>query len=203
MAEARSARPAPRPRGGNKVEFWSGKILYPVIVVLLVLTGFFAMAILPRMLDRGHPMVGKAAPTFALPVLPGTVVPKTDGTVTPPIDLAALKGKVVVLDFWAPWCAPCRAEMPELDKVATKLSAEGVAFVGVMVDGDPDDARDFVRGQHIGYPQARDEAGTAASAYKVQTLPSLVVVDRNGVVRAYHVGTWDGDDVEAAVRAAM
>jgi cytochrome c biogenesis protein CcmG/thiol:disulfide interchange protein DsbE len=186
-----------------KVEFWNGKVLYPAIVVLLVLSGFFALAILPRLLDRGHPLVGKPAPEFSLSVLPGTVVPKTDGTATPPIDLAHLKGQVVVLDFWAPWCGPCRVEMPELDKVSRKLASDGVTFVGVMVDGDQGEARDFVKTQNIAYAQGRDDEQRAQQAYGVETLPSIVVIDRQGIVRAYHPGTWDAEEVEAAVRAAM
>ena len=183
-----------------KVEFWSGKVLYPAIVVLLVLSGFFALAILPRLLDGSHPMVGKNAPEFVLPMLPGAV---PQGAPTAPIALSSLRGRVVVLDFWAPWCKPCRQEMPELDKLARKLGAEPVTFLGVMVDGDPLDARDFVRSMNIGYAQIEDETGRASQDYRVKTLPSIVIVDKVGVVRVYHSGTWDGEEVEAAIRSAM
>jgi cytochrome c biogenesis protein CcmG/thiol:disulfide interchange protein DsbE len=183
-----------------RVEFWSGKILYPVIVVLLVLSGFFALAILPRLVDTSHPLVGQAAPEFVLPVLPGTVQP---GASTAPVALSSLRGRVVVLDFWAPWCKPCRQEMPELDKLSKKLGAEPVTFLGVMVDGDPLDARELIKALSIGYAQIDDETGKASKDYRVQTLPSIVIIDKLGTVRAYHVGTWDGDEVEAAVRAAL
>jgi thiol-disulfide isomerase/thioredoxin len=179
-----------------KVEFWSGKVLYPAIVVLLVLSGFFAMAILPRLVDGSHPMVGRPAPEFALPLL---AVPSK------PFDgkLSSLRGKVVVLDFWAPWCKPCRAEMPELDALARKLATEDVAIVGVMVDGDSMDARMFLKDANIGYVQLEDDKGQASHDYAVRSLPSIVVIDKQGTVRSYHSGVWTGEEVEDAIRRAM
>ena len=184
-----------------KVEFWSGKILYPAIVVLLVLSGFFALAILPRLLERSHPMVGKPAPEVNLPVIPGTPSDPATSTRTA-LALSSLRGKVVVLDFWAPWCSPCREEMPELDRLSRKLSAEGVTFVGVMVDGDPIQARDFVQQAGIGYAQLDDD-GKAARDYGVRSLPSIIVIDRQGTVRSYRSGYAPGEEVEDAIRRAM
>jgi thiol-disulfide isomerase/thioredoxin len=173
---------------------------YPVAVVLLVLAGFVALAILPRILEGSHPLVGRPVPTMTLPLLSGVAPPA--GSPNQPVDLASLRGKVVVLDFWAPWCGPCRAEMPELDKLSRKLEGEGVTFVGVMVDGDPIHAREVLKNGKIGYLQLEDD-GHGASAFNVKTLPSIVIVDRQGTIRAYHSGMWGADEVEAAIRRAM
>ncbi len=200
---APSTRPARtekkrKPSKSNNVEFWSGKVLYPAIVVLFVLSGFFGMAILPRILEQTHAMVGKPAPALSLPVLAGT----GDGA-KGPIDLASLRGRVVVLDFWAPWCGPCRHEMPVLDKLARKLAQQGVMVVGVLVDEDRLGAREFLKQAGIAYPQLEDENGRAARAFAVKTLPSLVVIDRNGTVRSYRTGFASEEDVEEAIRRAM
>lgn len=170
------------------------------IVILAVLLGLFAMAILPRILEQSHPMVGKPMPALVLPSLAGA--PTLDGAAT--LDLAALKGKVVVLDFWAPWCGPCKHEMPLLDKVAKRFGPEGVIVVGVLVDPDRDGARDVVKGLQLGYPQLDDAAkGEAARAFSVHSLPTLVVVDKNGTVRSYRTGFSPEEDLENAIRRAM
>jgi thiol-disulfide isomerase/thioredoxin len=173
---------------------------HQAIVILLIVAAVFAFAVLPRLLERHHPMEGKAAPTWTLPVLPGTKPPSS--TVTPPVDLASLRGKVVVLDFWAPWCGPCREEMPTLNNLARKLAGESVVVIGVMVDGDRLDAVDFLKSAHIDYPQVEDD-GQASHAYGVKTLPSIVILDKSGTVRTFHSGTWGEADVEKAIRAAM
>ena len=169
------------------------------IVILAVLLGLFAMAILPRILVQSHPMVGKLVPALALPRLDGA--PTLDGAAQ--VDLASLKGKVVVLDFWAPWCGPCKHEMPVLDKLAKRLGPD-VVVVGVLVDLDRDGARDVVKALQLGYPQLDDAAkGEAARAFDVHTLPTLVVVDKNGTVRSYRTGFSPEEDVENAIRRAM
>ncbi len=173
---------------------------HQAIVILLIVAAFFAFAVLPKLLSAHHPMEGKAAPNWTLPVLPGTKPPSS--TITPPIDLASLRGKVVVLDFWAPWCGPCREEMPTLNVLAHKLANESVVVIGVMVDGDRLDAVDFLKQSKIDYPQVEDD-GQASNAYGVKTLPSIVILDKTGTVRTFHSGTWGLDELEKAVRAAM
>jgi len=170
------------------------------IVILAVLLGLFAMAVLPRILEQSHPMVGKPVPAIALPRLDGA--PTLEGAAS--VDLSALKGKVVVLDFWAPWCGPCKHEMPVLDKLAKRFGPEGVVVVGVLVDQDRDGARDVVKALQLGYPQLDDALhGTAAKVFGVHTLPTLVIVDRSGNVRSYRTGFSPEEDLEAAIKRAM
>lgn len=170
------------------------------MVFLAVALGFFAMGVLPRLFEQTHPMVGKPVPAVALPGLVGAPAASAG---TAAIDLAAQKGRVVVLDFWAPWCAPCRHEMPVLDKLARKFAADGVVVVGVLVDIDRDGARRVLSQLGIAYPQLDDEKGDAARAFSVSTLPTLVVVDREGKVRSYRTGFSPEEDVEAAIKRAL
>lgn len=171
------------------------------MVVLAIALGFFAMAILPRLLEQNHAMVGKQVPALKLPGLhqpmPGAV-----GQSTPGVDLGALRGKVVVLDFWAPWCGPCKHEMPVLDKLAKKHASD-VVVIGVLVDPDLDGARDVLRALKIEYPQVEDDRRAAASAFTVHALPTLVVIDRNGTVRSYRTGYSPEEDMEAAIERAL
>ncbi len=174
------------------------EVTTPIMVVLAVVLGFFAMAILPRLLEQSHAMVGKAAPALSLPALEGA--PQLAGKL--PVDLAALKGKVVVLDFWAPWCTPCKHEMPVLDKLAKKLGPD-VVVLGVLVDPDLDGARAVLSRLQIGYPQVEDDRHAASRAFSVNVLPTLVVIDRNGTVRSYRTGVSPEEDVEDAIKRAM
>jgi thiol-disulfide isomerase/thioredoxin len=165
----------------------------PIMVVLAVVLGFFAMAILPRLLEQSHAMVGKPAPALTLPALHGGKAG---------LDLTTLRGKVVVLDFWAPWCQPCKHEMPVLDKLAKKLGPD-VVVVGVLVDPDLDGARAVISRLQIGYDQVEDDKRTAARAYSVSVLPTLVVIDKQGTVRSYRTGYSPEEDVEDAIKRAM
>lgn len=162
------------------------------MVILAIVVGFFAMAILPRLLEQNHAMVGRPVPALTLPGL-------TSGKA---IDLASLKGKVVVLDFWAPWCGPCKHEMPVLNKLAQK-HANDVVVIGVLVDPDLDGARAVLKNLAITYPQVEDDRRTAAAAFAVHALPTLVVIDRNGTVRSYRTGYSPEEDMEAAIERAL
>ncbi len=143
---------------------------------------------------RSSPMVGRPAPAFALAVVGGAGADEHDR-----IDLSALRGRTVVLDFWASWCPPCRASVPALDAFAS--SHPEVIVVGVNVETDR--RAGFVRGAHedLGatYPTVHDEAGALQQAYGIQNLPTLLVVDGQGVVTDAHVGAVDERWLEAHV----
>lgn len=180
-----------------------GRWTYPATVVLLVVAGFFGLAVLPRVLAGTHELVGKQVPPIAMPVLWESSPKPAAPAGARSFDLASLKGNVVVLDFWAPWCGPCKHEMPILDGLARKMSKDGVLVVGVLVDPDREGALALLRGLGIGYPQLEDAEGKAQRAFDVQTLPSLVVLDRSGKIVSYHTGFTPEEDLEDEIKRAM
>jgi len=119
------------------------------------------------------------------PELRGTTL---DGTA---LDLASMRGSVVVVNFWASWCAPCRAESPNLVAVSEATRDSGVRFVGVNVKDDHDDAVRFDRVHDVGYPSLYDQPGTLLTRfreYAPQTPPTTLVLDRQGRVAARFIG---------------
>ncbi|MQA27138.1 MAG: redoxin domain-containing protein [Micromonosporaceae bacterium] len=102
-------------------------------------------------------------------------------------ELRKLRGTVVVLNFWASWCAPCRLEAPELQQVHTKTKADGVEFVGVNIRDDKDKALAFDDSFGIAYPSLYDPPGRTAIQFRQvppNTIPATIVIDREGRVAA-------------------
>ena len=137
--------------------------------------------------------VGRLAPNFALPQLDGRVV-----------KLSALRGKVVLLNFWATWCAPCRLEMPWLADLSRHYRGRGLEVIGVaMDDDDREGIARFVRDRHIDYPILLKD-GAVASAYGgVRFLPQTFLIGRNrkALSRAYGLSTRDA--FEASIKRAI
>ncbi len=122
--------------------------------------------------------VGEPAPPFALPEM--------DGAET--VALADLSGKVVVLDFWASWCAPCREALPFYSGLHREFSDRGLVVLAVNVDVDLEDAPRFLERLSLAQPTVRDADWQVGRRYGVAVLPASVVIDRGGVVRGRHVG---------------
>ena len=101
--------------------------------------------------------------------------------------LRKLRGSVVVLNFWASWCAPCRLEAPELQRAYQKTREDGVAFYGVSIRDDKDKARAFDESFNITYPSLYDPPGRTAILFRQvppNTIPATIVIDRKGRVAA-------------------
>jgi len=126
------------------------------------------------------PSAGLARPAAGEPA-PALVLPELDGT---PFDLAALRGKVVLVNFWATWCPPCREEMPALDALYARFRARGVELVGVSVDRRRDRPAVEKAAARLHYPVGLLAEATSDGFGKQAALPVTYVVDRDGKVRA-------------------
>ena len=126
-----------------------------------------------------HQLVGKPAPNFKLPLLEGGEV-----------ELAELKGKnIVLLDFWATWCGPCRAVMPTLESVSKKYESKGVRYLAVNLREDPSTIQGYLKKAGLDIEVPLDKDGSVADAYHVKGIPTMAIVDKAGVVREVHVGS--------------
>lgn len=103
------------------------------------------------------------------------------------------RGKIVLINFWATWCPPCREEMPSMDRLYRKHREQGFVMVAVSVDADPGVVPPFVREHKLGFAVALDPKMEAANVYGVRALPSSFIVDKKGMMAALALGprTWD------------
>ena len=133
--------------------------------------------------------VGAAAPAFTLPGLR----PEDGASVNP----ADYRGKVVYVDFWASWCAPCLISTPLLNELRNKLVQQGKPFeiVAVNVDKDPEDGIDFLLDEPVQYVTVSDPQGRTPSGYEVAAMPTAFLVDADGTIRLIHEG-FKSSDIE-------
>ncbi len=154
----------------------------PSLLAASLLAMFVALCVIAS--PSAHALeVGDRAPDFALPALDGK------GTVS----LAQHRGKVVYLDFWASWCAPCLKAVPEIETMRKELGNAGFAVVAVNLDQTPKKALRFLEKNPVGYPSASDPKGRLPKQYGVDTMPTSYVIDGEGVIRHVHRGFQRGD----------
>lgn len=137
---------------------------------------------------------GQAAPAFSLPRASGDTVA-----------LAALRGRVVYVDFWASWCAPCKRSFPFMNDLQQRYAAQGLEVVAVNVDRKREDADRFLRQVPAAFTVVFDPAGSAPAAFGVQSMPSAYVIDAEGRVFFVENGFREErrTEVEERVRAAL
>jgi peroxiredoxin len=111
------------------------------------------------------------------------------------IKLSALRGKIVVVDFWATWCQPCTRELPELEKLQRTFAAQGVVFVGVSIDKERSNAQELAARLKLTFKVLHDPEGKVAELYDPPKMPSSYVIDREGVVRYINEGFSGAADV--------
>ena len=114
----------------------------------------------------------------------------------PSLRLSSLHGKVVLVDFWASWCEPCKKELPLLDKMAPRLRAKGIEIVAVNIDDDKHKAADFLRSRNLHLTVVEDAGKKIRRRLEPPKMPSSFVVDKSGVVRAVHGGFEQGDEAK-------
>ncbi|MBN1640786.1 MAG: redoxin domain-containing protein [Anaerolineae bacterium] len=126
---------------------------------------------------QAAPQEGYPAPDFALHTTDGALVRLSD-----------LRGKVVVVNFWATWCPPCRTEMPALQEVYLAHQERGLEVLAVnMQEGDPQ-AEAFVLANGLTFPVLTDPGGAVSARYRIASLPTTLFIDRQGLIRAIVIG---------------
>ena len=137
-------------------------------------------------------LLNRQAPDFTLTGLDGQ-----------PLRLSAFRGKVVLLNFWATWCAPCQIEMPRFARWQRELGPSGFQVIGISMDDDAAPARRLVRRLDLGYPVAMGNARLGKRYGGVLGLPLTFLIDRNGIVRARFQGESDLRAIESQVKALL
>lgn len=125
--------------------------------------------------------VGTNAPDFTLKTLNG-----------PNMRLQEQRGKVVLVNFWATWCGPCRKEIPHLNRIADKYKSAGLVLMGVNIDEDVRNAADVASKLKVSFPVLLDTDKAVSKLYDLNSMPSTMVIDRSGKVRFLHRGYQDG-----------
>lgn len=110
------------------------------------------------------------------------------------VRLAEQRGKVVMLNFWASWCGPCRQEMPLLDGMYKRYGPAGFQFYGVNVEEDNTDAKKLLKELGVSFPVLFDPESKASKLYKVDAMPTTVVIDKKGQIRFVNRGYKSGDE---------
>ena len=121
----------------------------------------------------------------AEPRLDALKLQTTEGAAFP---MGSLRGKIVVLDFWAPWCVPCRTSFPFLDSLEARHRKTGLVVVGLTLDENSEAISRFLESVPVGFPIARDPSGAAGQAFGVVAMPTTFLIDREGRVAARFEG---------------
>ena len=138
------------------------------------------------------------AGALAADIAPGADAPgfQLNSSLGKPVSLSDLKGQVVLINFWASWCGPCRQEMPILNQLFQSYQAAGFTLIGVNVEPNAADAQKFLKATPVSFPILFDPTSAVSMLYQVSGMPSTVIVDRNGKIRYVHHGYKPGDEGE-------
>ncbi len=128
---------------------------------------------------------GGPAPAFSLASRAGSQV-----------SLAQYRGQVVMINFWASWCGPCRQEMPLLESIYKKYGKMGFTMLGVNVEPDSNAANEWLKATPVSFPILYDKDSKVSKLYDVEGMPSTVIIDRSGKLRKLHRGYKPGDENE-------
>ena len=155
-----------------------------------------ALGALPALATTGDTLrAGAPAPGFELKSSSGK-----------PVSLSSLKGQIVLVNFWASWCGPCRKEMPILEQLNHQYHNKGVTLVGVNVEPDSGAANDWLKATPVSFPILFDVDSKVSKLYQVEGMPNTVILDRKGNVRYIHRGYQPGaeneylDQIRALIR---
>jgi cytochrome c biogenesis protein CcmG/thiol:disulfide interchange protein DsbE len=162
------------------------------VLPLLLLAGWAALLLGQSGAPAGAARVGQAAPDFAMADLDGN-----------PLRLSDLRGRPVIVNFWASWCGPCVEEFPLLQAAAAQHRADGLAVVGIVYHDNSEAARAFMARLGASWPAAMDPGDQVAQSFGIYGPPETFFIDRNGVVRGRQIGQLTGADLDRQLALAL
>lgn len=149
---------------------------------------------------RRYALAGIAALVFGTIAVAPAAPPDND-----PLGLDLLKGKVVYVDFWASWCAPCRESFPWMNRMQSELGHDGLVIIAVNVDREHADAEQFLRSHAAQFRIVYDPQGRLPEKFGVRGMPTSFLIDRNGHIQSRHEGFFikDSDALAQQVRTLV
>jgi cytochrome c biogenesis protein CcmG/thiol:disulfide interchange protein DsbE len=172
-----------------------------VFAQLAVAATMFLLVLLLWMLTHSNAGVAAELDRGRMPLAPSFAIASLRGGHS--IELATYGGRVIVINFWASWCGPCRAETPALNLAWKHWRSDLVTFVGVDVRDSEGDARAFAQSARILYPIGHDGSGRTARAYGVEALPATFIVSPRGRVVARFLGPVSQETLAAAIERTL
>lgn len=174
----------------------TGYLVAGLVLAFSLVMGLFVLPYLGVKTAQRSALVGQPAPDFLLPY---ASVPERGKSQR----LSDLQGQPVVLDFWASWCAPCRAQSPVLSRVAQAFAGQNLRVLGVGTSDERGSITRFLSQSPLGYASVYDDQDVASSLYHVQGLPTLVLIAKDGTVRAVTTGFVDESQLVRLVRETL
>ena len=171
-------------------------ILQPLGTALLVISLLLGFALLPKLFSEHAALAGKEAPEFSVEAVAN--IPDK-----PRLALSELRGKVVILDFWATWCGPCKAMSPVLDGLQRKFQDRGLVVVGMNTNDGEGNAKEWAARHGVVYPIVYDQNDAVAHTYNVSSFPTLFVIDRAGKIQAMRIGITSSNELEGLVKKLL
>jgi thiol-disulfide isomerase/thioredoxin len=169
-------------------------------IILIVVAAIIVIAIYAMGRHRSAPGKSVAGPVTAHSVAPDFSLEALNGQ---PLSLAAFKGKVVLLDFWATWCVPCRSEIPHFVEFQEKYGPQGLQVVGISMDDGPKPVRQFYSEMKMNYPVAIGTEGVAQAYGGVLGLPITFLIDRDGRIYKKHIGEVDMSVLDQEIQTLL
>ncbi|TET26581.1 MAG: TlpA family protein disulfide reductase [Dehalococcoidia bacterium] len=174
----------------------TSRFLWPALVLLAVALSLMAApSCTPSPPDTGNdqrPEVGNLAPDFTLTDLDGNSV-----------TLSHFRGKVIFLNFWASWCPPCRAEMPDMEAIYQNYKDQDVVVIGVNVNEAENAVRQFVQQGGYSWTFVIDTTGEVTRSYGATAIPASFFIDREGIIRAVSIGSMSQEVMASHLAEAM
>lgn len=177
----------------HKTDVSNGRLIMEkkVFIVSVFLIGVVVLSgILGKQNIRSETL--KTAPEFSLPAV-------NDGT----IKLGNYRGSVVILDFWATWCPPCKDEIPDFIKLYNNYKDKGLMIIGISLDTDTDKLKDFCRNMGINYPIAMSDDKVTGAYGGIQYIPTTFIIDKEGNIVKKYVGFTKYSEFESQIKKLL